>query len=51
LHPFEDLHGDDVEAGPSIDEDTIDGDVVDGRRAHNQDGPHDPSGDWVIFFV
>jgi hypothetical protein len=33
LHLLEDLDGDDVEARPSIDESTIDGDIIDGRRA------------------
>jgi hypothetical protein len=33
LHLLEDLDLDDVEARPSVDESTIDGDVIDGRHA------------------
>jgi hypothetical protein len=33
LHLLEDLNRDDVEARPSIDESTVDGDVIDGRLA------------------
>jgi hypothetical protein len=33
LHLLKDFDGDDVEARPSIDESTVDGDVIDGGHA------------------
>jgi hypothetical protein len=51
LHLLKDFHIDDVEVSPSIDEGTIDNDVVDGRGAHSRDGAHGPSGDQVVFCI
>jgi hypothetical protein len=51
LHLLEDLDGDDVEACSSVDEGTIDGDVLNGRRACNRNGSHSLGGDRVIFLV
>jgi hypothetical protein len=51
LHLLEDLDGDDVEAYPSIDESTIDGDVIDGRCAQEGNCAHSLSGDWMVLLV
>jgi hypothetical protein len=40
LHLLEDLDGDDVEAGPSVDESTVDGDVVNCRHAQERNCAH-----------
>jgi hypothetical protein len=51
LHLLKDLHGEDVKAGPSIDEGTIDGDVVNVQRAHDRYGAPGPSGDQVVLCI
>jgi hypothetical protein len=51
LRLLEDLDRNDVEACPSIDESKIDGDIVDGRRAHDGNGAHRPGGDRMIFLI
>jgi hypothetical protein len=51
LHLLEDLDGDDVEARPSIDESTVDGDVIDGRRAQEGNCAHGLSGHQMVLLV
>jgi hypothetical protein len=51
LYLLEDLNGDDVEARPSIDESTVDGDVIDSRRAHEGNCAQGLSGDRMILLI
>jgi hypothetical protein len=51
LHLLEDFDEDDVEARPSIDESTIDGDVIGGRRAQEGNCAHGFSGGRMILLV
>jgi hypothetical protein len=51
LHLLEDLDGDDIEACPSIDESTVDGDVIDGRRAQEGNCAHTLCGGHMVLLV
>jgi hypothetical protein len=51
LHLFEDLNRDDVEARPSVDESTIDGDVIDGWRAQEGNCANTLGGGRMILLV
>jgi hypothetical protein len=51
LHLLEDIDINDVEACPSIDKSTIDGDVVNCWRAHDGSRAHHLVGDRMIFLV
>jgi hypothetical protein len=51
LHLLEDLEGDDVEACPSIDESSVDGNVIDGRRAQEGNCAHGLCGGRMILLV
>jgi hypothetical protein len=49
LHLLEDLDRDDVETRPSVDEGAVDGDVVDGGSAHDQNRAEHLGGDWMVL--
>jgi hypothetical protein len=51
LHLLEDLDGDDVEPRPFVDESTVDGDVIDGRRAKERNCAHGLSGGRMILLI
>jgi hypothetical protein len=51
LHFLKNLDGDDVEARPSIDESTVDDDVIDRWCAHDGNGAHGASQVRVVFFI
>jgi hypothetical protein len=51
LHLLEDLDRDDVEARPSIDESAVDGDVVDGGRAHDGNRADNPGRDRMVLVI
>jgi hypothetical protein len=51
LHLLEDLDRDDVEAYPSVDESTVNGNVIDGRRAQEGNCAHALSGGRIILLV
>jgi mono/diheme cytochrome c family protein len=51
LNILENLDRDDVEARPSIDESAVDGDVVDGGRAHDGNCADCPGGDRMVLLI
>jgi hypothetical protein len=51
LHFLDYLDRDDVEAHPSINESAVDGDVVDGGRAHNGNRADGPGGDRMVLLI